>query len=99
MVQMMTNMQFYENLFQKISDIENENVIVCEDWNSVLNPDVDSEKYRNINNLRDRDIVLNSVEQNSFIDIWRLVNDDNKRLHMAKKKSWKKAIKAGHFFW
>ena len=39
---------FYKNLKQKIQDFGNENVIICGDWNLVLNPDVDTENYLHI---------------------------------------------------
>ena len=30
------NPQFYENILKKVAEFENENVILCDDWNLVL---------------------------------------------------------------
>ena len=35
------NPQFYENILKKVAEFENENVIMCGDWNLVLDPDKD----------------------------------------------------------
>ena len=37
--------QFYENLKQKIDEFETEQVIICGDWNFILDPEMDSFNY------------------------------------------------------
>ena len=67
------NAQFYENLIRKIAEFENEHLIMCGDWNFVLDFDKDTSNYLNINNPRARQTVLNFIEENNFIDAWRVL--------------------------
>ena len=73
------NPQFYENLIKKIAEFENDNVIVCGDWNLVINPEIDSHNYLHINNPKARQIVLNLLEEENFIDAWRVMNEDSRK--------------------
>ena len=61
--------QFYENLKQKIDEFETEQVIICGDWNLILDPEMDSFNYLHVNNSRARRFVLN------------LTDDDNLKTH------------------
>lgn len=72
------NPQFYNNLRQKISQLQNENVIICGDWNLTLNQELDTDNYRHVNNPRARDVVLNYLEEDNYIDVWRVMNEDKK---------------------
>lgn len=58
------NPHFYENIIQKVVEFDNEEVIMCGDWNLVLNADKDYEKYFHINNPRARETVLNWLHNN-----------------------------------
>ena len=49
---------FYRNLKQKISDFGNNKVIICGDWNLVIDPEEDTENYRHINNPNARQEVF-----------------------------------------
>ena len=68
------NPQFYTRVQHYVSDIGNANVICCGDWNLVLNPALDSENYRNINNRRARDELSKIIEENGYTDVWRVQN-------------------------
>ena len=46
---------FYRNLKQHIVGFEIDNVILCGDWNLVLNPESDMERYKHVNNHRAKD--------------------------------------------
>ena len=44
----------------------------------VLDQNLDTENYRNINSQRAREVVLRILEENEYIDGWRVLNE-NKR--------------------
>lgn len=84
--------QFYENVLQKVDEFENEEVIMCGDWNLVLDPHIDSENYLHINNPKARSIVLNLIKENNFKDSWRIMHENVRkytwrRLNPIKKQS------------
>ena len=86
------NPHFYENIKRKVVEFDNEEVIMCGDWNLVLNADKDYENYLHINNPRARETVLNWLHNNNFKDPWRIMNEDVRkytwrRLHPTKKQS------------
>ena len=86
------NLNFYETLLRNIADFENENVIVCGDWNLVLDTEKDCFNYLHVNNPRAMNVVLNLMEQENFIDVWRVMNEDKKqytwrRLNPTKKQA------------
>ena len=70
--------QFYINLKQKIDELSNDNVIICGDWNLVIDPNVDTENYKSINNPNARSVVVNFLDELEYMDAWRLLNDDKK---------------------
>ena len=51
----------------------------CGDWNLILNETLDTENYVNINNPRARNAVLNSMEENGYIDVFRILNENQKK--------------------
>ena len=86
------NPQFYTHIQQYVSEIGNENVIFCGDWNLILNPELDSENYKHINNPRARDEIIKIIDENGYIDVWRVQNENKKkftwrRLNPDKKQS------------
>ena len=68
-----------DTLFRKISEFDNDQIIMCGDWNFVLNPDMDYENYMHINNPRSRKIMLDFLEENNILDIWRIMNENKKQ--------------------
>ena len=60
--------QFYNMLKQKYLEFENANVIMCGDWNLVLNLTIDTNNYAPINNSRARQEVLKLLEEDDFVD-------------------------------
>lgn len=71
--------QFYRTLHQHVLDLNNEYVIFCGDWNFVLDPNLDTENYKSINNPRARSTVLKIIDENEYIDVWRTLNDNKKQ--------------------
>ena len=56
------------NVTQKNAEFENDEVIICEDWNFVINPELDMENYVHVNNPNARRIILNYVEEENRPD-------------------------------
>ena len=91
------NPQFYENLIKKISEFENDNVIICGDWNFVINQEADSFNYLHIYNLKVRQIVLNLLEEENFKDVWRIMNKDSRKYIWRRLSPIKKQARLDHF--
>ena len=68
--------QFYKILRKNIIDFNNDNVVICGGWNLVLDPEIDTENYRHINNPNARQKVLKFIDEDQYIDIFRFINDD-----------------------
>ena len=51
----------------------------CGDCNLILNETLDTENYVNINNPRARNAVLNIMEENGYIDVFRILNENQKK--------------------
>ena len=71
---------FYDNLQQSVIEFNNEHIIYCGDWNLVLDQNIDTENYRNINNPRARENVLKIIEENEYIDVWRVLNKKKRNI-------------------
>ena len=78
--------EFYNTIQQYISEFGNEHVVWCGDWNLVLNSDLDTVNYKNINNPRARNTVINIIDENGYVDVWRVLNDTKKKF------TWRRLI-------
>ena len=59
--------KFYKELRQKYISLNNDNIIMCGDWNLVINPDLGTNNYLHISNPRARNEVLdNIIEEDVF---------------------------------
>ena len=56
---------------------------MCGNWNLVLDPDKDCSNYLYINNPKARKVVINSIEEENFIDVWRIANEESKDVYLA----------------
>ena len=72
------NPDFYKLILQQIKCFNNKYYIFGGDWNLVLNPDIDTHNYVNVNNPNARDEVLEIIGELDLVDIWR---DHNPDLH------------------
>ena len=84
--------QFFTELQQIVSDLGNDNIMFCGDWNLILNETLDTENYVNINNPRARNAVLNIMEENGYIDVFRILNENQtkftwRRINPVKKQA------------
>ena len=71
--------QFYENIIKKKSEFENENVIICGDLNLILDENKDCSNYLRINNPKAGKIVLHLLEQENYLDPWRVMNEGERK--------------------
>ena len=73
------NPNFYTNIKQKVSEFENDQVIMCGDWNSVLDPDLDYNNYLHVNNPKARKVILDYIEEENLLDVWRVSYEDSRK--------------------
>ena len=57
---------------QIVSDLDNDNIIICGDLNLILYENLALEKYVTINILRARNVALNTIEESGYIDAFRV---------------------------
>lgn len=72
--------QFYSNIKQRIDELENKMAIICGDWNLIIDPELDCENYKHVNNPRARAVVKDFLDDMEFIDAYRLINEEKKVL-------------------
>ena len=89
--------QFYSNLKQKIEEFGNDRAIICGDWNLIIDPDLDCENYKHINNPKARDVVKEFLEDFDYMDAYRLINDDKKAFTWRKLNPEKKQARLDYF--
>ena len=91
------NLQFYENLKQKIKEFQNDHVIISGDWNLIINAEMDSYNYVHSNNPRARQSVLHLLEQENFVDPWRLMHDNEQKYTWRRLNPDKKQTRLYYF--
>ena len=64
------NLQFYQNLIESYSKFDNEILFFCRVWNFIQNPEIDNYNYLHIIHSRARKVVLDTMEENSIVDVW-----------------------------
>jgi exonuclease III len=67
---------FYDTILGVIEDFGNESVIICGDWNLVLDPQEDAAFYKQNNNPRAGEAVLSYIEEKELVDVWRMYHED-----------------------
>ena len=60
------NPSFYIEIFKKIEEIGNTEFIICGDFNLILDPEIGCTSYKNVNNPRCREKVLEFIESNNL---------------------------------
>ena len=70
--------KFYSELRKKYKSLNNERIILCGDWNLVLNPDLDTNNYLHINNPRARQEVLNIIEEDECLGSYRAFHEEKR---------------------
>lgn len=67
---------FFEEIKHRIQDLGNQNIIIVGDWNLVLNPSLDYYNYRNINNAKAQEAVIEMINDLELVDVWRELNPE-----------------------
>ena len=73
------NPLFYEELMDKIEDMENESIIVGGDWNVILDVNKDTHRYRGGNRPRARAKINEMLDLMKLKDVWRELNPNDRR--------------------
>ena len=68
---------FYQTICEKIKKMENSSVMICGDFNLVMDYSLDTKGYQHQNNPKARDSVLQMMESLELFDVWRARNADN----------------------
>ena len=90
--------KFYKEIRQKYKSFDNDNIIMCGDWNLVINPDLDTNNYLHINNPRARQEILdNIIEDDDFYDIYRIFNDENREYTWSRRNPVRKQARLDFF--
>ena len=85
------NPEFFEELNLRIENSQSDYTIVCGDFNLTLNPELDNKNYININNPKSRQVLLEIMNKNELIDIYRYLNPNKKRYTWRKPNPLKQA--------
>ena len=78
MVQTRTNQVFFENIRNIFLELDNEYYILCGDFNLVLDQDLDTYNYTNVNNPKAREKLLEIMDDLQIVDYFRFLNPDKK---------------------
>ena len=82
---------FFANIFEMIEDFNSNSVIICGDFNLVLNPDIDYFNYLNINNPKATKTLLELMETHNLFDAYRELHPNLKRYTWRKKNPLKQS--------
>ena len=82
---------FFKKIIQHLEEIGNSDYIICGDFNLVLDPYIDCSNYKNINNPKSRELLLDYMETNDIIDPFRDSNPQLKRYTWRRRNPLKQA--------
>ena len=85
------NPEFFKKISSYIDDIGNTDIIICGDYNCVINPELDYYNYKGINNAKARNEVLNLINEKFLIDAFRENCPTTKKFTWRKKSPCKQA--------
>ena len=51
--------------------MDNDRAIICGDWNLIIDPDLDCENYKHIDNPKARGVVKEFLEDLDYMDAYR----------------------------
>ena len=73
------NALFFQDIQKRVEELHIPNVIMGGDWNLVLNPGLDYHNYKNLNNEKAQEKVIEMISELELVDIWREFNPDVRR--------------------
>ena len=82
---------FFENLNRLIEENNQNYMLICGDFNLVLNPEIDTYNYININNPRSRNKLLQIMQFQNLTDAYRSLHPDICRYTWRRKHPVKQA--------
>jgi len=85
------NPTFFENILKIIDEFENEQYIICGDFNLVLNQNLDTSNYIHVNHPNSKNILLQNLEVFDLVDPFRELYPTLRRYTWRKKTPTKQA--------
>lgn len=80
--------EYFEKIEKDIDKIANNYILIGGDWNVVLNPTLDSSRYRAVNRPRARKKVYDLMLKYDLIDSWRELYPEKKKYTWRRFKSF-----------
>ena len=82
---------FFNHISNCIDDFDNDETIICGDFNRVLNPEVDYYNYKAINNPKAREKILELMNTKYLVDPFREKYPTHKKYTLKKRNPCKQA--------
>ena len=70
---------FFETINTLVQENNHDYALICGDMNLVLNPDIDSYNYKNVNNPNSRKKLIEIMDKQNLVDFFRHCNPNLKR--------------------
>ena len=83
--------RFFEKIRKLVDENEQDYILLCGDLNLILNPEVDSYNYVNINNPQSRLHLLETMQIYNLKDVYRILNPNLRRYTWRRKNPVKQA--------
>ena len=82
---------FYDDIIEILNNFQSASIIMCGDWNTVQNQNLDTKYYIRENNRRAREKVLGIKEHYELEDPWRIVYPQKRQFTWCQKNPLKMA--------
>ena len=82
---------FYQTVQNHLDQLTHSGIVMSGDWNLVLNPSLDYHNYKNINNVKAQEKVIEMMENNCLCDVWRELNSETLRYTWRRKTPFQQA--------
>ena len=82
---------FFQRLESIIESSKQDYLLVCGDFNVVLDPSKDSKNYIGINNPQSRNLLLRIINEKNLVDVYRHVHNNTRRFIWRRRNPFKQA--------